>query len=136
VAFALLQDCGFRVVDASVALPGGVEVSFRGYDRHNGAWFFDVTGGFTSTRPGLRRTDTLWKALGKAAVLREVAPRTPLILLTTEKPAPGSAGAAALAAVCGRDKPVLDVIQMTEPDDQDRLLRYALGIRRRRRLSS
>jgi hypothetical protein len=51
---------------------GGVEVNFAARDASGGhTWYFDVSGGFTSSRPGLKRTDTLWKALGKAAVLQQ-----------------------------------------------------------------
>ena len=37
------------------------------------SWYVDVSGAFTSTRGGLRRTDTLWKSLGKAAALKTEA---------------------------------------------------------------
>ena len=47
------------------------------------------SGAFTSNRPGLKRTDTLWKALGKAAVLTRRDPDLPLVLLTTDAPAQG-----------------------------------------------
>ena len=65
---------------------------------HRGPWFFDVAGGFTSNRPGLRRTDTLWKALGKAAVLHEAYPDPRFVLLTTDVPTKNGAGHSALAA--------------------------------------
>jgi len=76
-----------------------------------------VSGAFTVTqRAGLRRTDTLWKALGKAAVLHfaeEGKPDRPrLVLLTTDPPNPGSAGARALATARGRNKPIWDVVKM------------------------
>ena len=53
---------------------------------HDGVWYFDVSGAFSSTRPGLKRTDTLWKALGKALVLSSVQPNVPLVLITTDLP--------------------------------------------------
>jgi len=126
VAEALLRQCGFDPIQAKVPLPVGVEVNFRAYDRDGGEWFFDVSGGFTSTRPGLKRTDTLWKALGKAAVLHEAYPKIPLVLLTTDAPK-GGAGEAALRVVRGPGKPILDVLQMTSADDQGKLRGYALG---------
>ncbi len=63
-------------------------------------WAIDVAGSFTSHRSGLKKTDVLWKALGKAAVLREVS-HTPLLLLTAGLPGPGSPGAKALKQVTG-----------------------------------
>ena len=105
VAEALLHQCGFEGIQRKVRLPVGVEVNFRAYDRDGGEWFFDVSGGFTSTRPGLMRTDTLWKAVGKAAVLHEAYPKIPLVLLTTDMPK-GGAGEAALRVVRGPGKPI------------------------------
>jgi site-specific DNA-methyltransferase (adenine-specific) len=81
----------------------GVEVNFRAQDPNGGVWLFDVSGAFSSTRPGLKRTDTLWKALGRATVLRAARDQKParrdigrLVLLTTDLPAPNSAGDRAL----------------------------------------
>jgi site-specific DNA-methyltransferase (adenine-specific) len=128
MAKAVLLQCGFDVVEEKVKKPCGVEVNFEAYDRSGRKWFFDVSGAFSVTqRPGLRRTDTLWKALGKAAVLHSVEPDTPLVLLTTDRPAPNSAGHRALRSLIGSDKPVRDVIRMLSPDDLERLADYAQG---------
>ena len=77
----------------------GIEVSFSGADRPGQTWYFDVAGAFTTTRAGLRRADTLWKALGKAAVIHASHPDIPLVLITTDAPVAGSAGHQALAAL-------------------------------------
>ena len=106
---------------------GGVEVNFKAYDKVGRPWFFDVSGGFTSNRPGLKRTDTLWKAVGKAAVLHTVEPKTPLVLLTTDAPTKGSAGDAALSVVCGPAQPIYAVLRMRSDDDQRTLRRLAAG---------
>ncbi len=113
----LLVKAGFTDIRADVRGPGGVEINFEARDRTGRRWRFDVSGAFTVTqRAGLRRTDTLWKALGKAAVLHfaeEGKPDRPrLVLLTTNLPNPGSAGARALAAACGPDKPIWDAVEM------------------------
>ena len=89
IARAVIEEAGFTDIQKDQRQPGGVEVSFSGRDRKGDLWFFDVAGSFTSHRAGLKRTDTLWKALGKAAVLREVS-NTPLVLLTTDAPVRGS----------------------------------------------
>jgi site-specific DNA-methyltransferase (adenine-specific) len=122
----LLEDCGFERIKPNHRFSQGVEVNFLAYDSRGGRWFFDVSGGFTSTRPGLKRTDTLWKALGKAAVLHEIHPETPLVLLTTDAPAPGGAGDAALKVVTGARKPIAAVLRMTSVEDQRQLHRFAL----------
>jgi DNA modification methylase len=127
VASRLLEACGFEDIEKDVRFSGGVEVNYRAYDRKGRPWFFDVSGGFTSNRPGLKRTDTLWKALGKAAVLHEIEPKVPLVLLTTDPPAKHSAGAQALQVVCGPEKPIIAIIQMLSAEDQQRLRDYAIN---------
>ncbi|MGH9012369.1 MAG: DNA-methyltransferase [Acidimicrobiia bacterium] len=128
VAHELLRGCGFEDIKPNQRFPqGGVEVNFKAYDQTGRPWFFDVSGGFTSNRPGLKRTDTLWKALGKAAVLRAIEPMTHLVLLTTDTPTKGSAGDAALSVVCGPDRPIFAVLRMRSEDDQRRLRRFAAG---------
>lgn len=117
MARQLLEEAGFTDIRPNVRGPGGVEINFEARDRGGRRWRFDVSGAFTVTqRAGLRRTDTLWKALGKAAVLHfaeEGNPNRPrLVLLTTNPPNPGSAGARALAAARGPNKPIWDVVKM------------------------
>lgn len=125
IAEAILLDCKFEFIENNVRLPSGVEVNFRAKDQGGGTWLFDVSGGFTSNRPGLKRTDTLWKALGKAAVLHETLPDVPLVLLTTDTPPKGSAGDTALRVVLGDGKPITDVISMRSRLDRARLQLYA-----------
>jgi modification methylase len=127
LAHDMLEHCGFTDIEPDVKFPEGVDVSYRVRDAAGTVWFFDVSGGFTSSRPGLKRTDTLWKALGKAAVLHEAHPAIRLVLLTTDTPTPGSAGAAALDVLSGPKKPIFDVIELQSPDDQTRLQQYARG---------
>lgn len=110
IARLVLEEAGFFDLREDQRQPGGVEVNFTALDRRGRRWFFDVTGSFTSHRSGLKRTDTLWKALGKALVLREVG-APPLVLLTTDRPERG-AGAEALAQVVGRGKPIHAVVEM------------------------
>jgi DNA modification methylase len=104
----------------------GVDISFVAEDQAGDEWLFDVSGAFSSTRAGLQRSDTLWKALGKAAVLHQTRPGTRYVLLTSDKPAPTSAGGRALAAVTGATsaKPVRDVIGLRDPEDLARLGGY------------
>lgn len=126
LARLVLEACGFEEIAADVKYPKlGVEVNFEARDQPGGAWRFDVSGAFTTNQPGLRRTDILWKALGKAAVLAQGERDRPLVLLTTHLPVPGSAGAKALAAATGPDRPIYDVIEILSPDHIERLGAYA-----------
>ncbi len=122
-----LEKCGFVKIEPNVNLSAGVEVNFVAYDQSGKKWYFDVSGGFTSNRPGLRRTDTLWKALGKAAVIQQTEKACRLVLLTTNAPAPGSAGDAALEAMQGPRKPIRDVVVLSSSDDLQRLRGHARG---------
>lgn len=78
----------------------GVEANFVGTDAAGCEWIFDAS--VSSSRPGLERTDTLWKALGKAAILHTQYPDPErpcrYVLLTTDMPKAGTAGHKALKA--------------------------------------
>src|SRR5207245_1413371 len=127
LAGILLESCGFVEIRPDVKIPGlGIEVNFLATDQAGHEWAFDVSGAFTSSRAGLRRTDTLWKALGKAAVLHEGRGDLPLLLLTTDAPARGSAGYAALKVLKGPGRPVFDLVELLNTRDQERLRDYAL----------
>jgi len=127
LAGVLLEGCGFTDVRADVKPRGlGIMLNFVATDQTGEDWAFDVSGAFTSNRAGLRRTDTLWKSLGKAAVLRESGARLPLILLTTDAPAKGTAGHQALAVMRGPMRPVFDVIELLNTGDHARLHGYAV----------
>ena len=124
----VLSEAGFSEIREKVAFSCGVEVNFLALDRQGRRWLFDVSGAFSVTRrPGLRRTDTLWKALGKAAVLHSRPDKDPLVLLTTDRPAPSSAGHRALQAVTGSDNPVYSVIEMEDQHDLKLLRAIASG---------
>jgi site-specific DNA-methyltransferase (adenine-specific) len=120
IARAVIEAAGFSDIQKDQRQRGGVEVNFTARDSKGRLWLFDVTGSFTSHRAGLKRTDTLWKALGKAAVLHEMA-GAPLVLLTTGAPVRGSAGAEALKHLTGPKKPVHAVIEMLTQSGLDDL---------------
>jgi DNA modification methylase len=127
-----LEVCGFEHIERNVSYGDlGVAVDFRARDAKGGLWLFELSGGFSVTRPGLRRPDVLWKALGKASVLHEARrggkrkDLAPLIVLSTDVPVAGSAGAKSLQAVHGG--PVHDVLELLDPDAMNRLASYGKG---------
>ncbi|MGH9006919.1 MAG: hypothetical protein ACRDV6_04260, partial [Acidimicrobiales bacterium] len=81
----------------------------------------------TANRSGLKRAETLWRAIGRATVLHEVRPDLPLVIITTDRPGKGTAGRVALEAVTGADRPVFDVVGLLEPADRERLAELATG---------
>lgn len=124
----VLEHCGFSRIKKKRRFPCGVEVNFEAIDQLGRTWLFDVSGAFSiSQRPGLRRNDTLWKAIGKASVLHLSDVAAPLVLLTTDKPVRNSSGYRALKAITGLRKPVFEVIGMLDSDDLQRLSELASG---------
>ncbi len=126
LAEIVLGQCGFTVTARNKKLSTGIEIDFVATAPDGSVWHFDVTGAFTSERGGLRRTDTLWKSLGKAA-MRQLAdddrsgPR--FIMLTTDLPTPGVGLKALKAARSGGL--VMDAIEMLSEEGRRRLGDYA-----------
>lgn len=125
LAELLLDQCGFTVTGRNVKLTTGVEIDFVATAPDGSLWHFDVTGAFTSERGGLRRTDTLWKSLGKAAVRKSGDDQSGdrFILLTTDLPSSG-VGLKALRTARA-NKVILDAIEMLSQEGQQRLVEYA-----------
>ena len=130
-AVEVLRGAGFDDVVEHRRPGGTVEATFSARDRRNRPWRFDFSGAFTATRGGLRRSETLWRALGRAAVLHAEDPEIPVVLLTTAAPAPGSAGERAWRALGpaegGGAGAVHDVVELGDAEGEARLQRYATG---------
>jgi DNA modification methylase len=128
-AVDVVEGAGFKIThrDRRIARLG-TTVAIVADDRAGKPWYFDVTGAFTATRGGLIRSDTLWRCLGRAAVLR-AGGFAPLVLLTSELPPPRSEGDKSLRA--GGVGLFFDAIEMTGNGDRRRLARYAAGRARR-----
>ena len=101
IAEQALAAAGFTDIEHGAGFTDlGVAADYRARDARGATWLFLLSGAYSATRPGLRRADVLWRALGVAAVLHEARTadpgRTdlgPLVLLSTDLPAPRSAGA-------------------------------------------
>ncbi len=133
IAAQVLETAGFRITHRDRRFSRlGATVNIIAEDRAGRPWYFDVTGAFTTTRGGLLRTDTLWKCLGRAAVLQADSLR-PLIFLTSHLPPRRSDGDRALHAA-GIDL-CFDAVEMLNREGQQRLASYAAGGAHRRPLS-
>ena len=76
-----------------------------------------------------QRTDTLWKAIGRAAVVQAAVESGPrYVLLTTDAPRKGTAGAKALRNVVGPNGPIHAIIELLDEADWQRLREFALGV--------
>jgi site-specific DNA-methyltransferase (adenine-specific) len=137
VAHEVLVASGFDAIETSVPYRDlGLTVDFRARDSNGRLWLFELSGAYSITRPGLRRHDVLWRALGKAAVLHQVRGSEParedmgpLVLLSTDTPAARTDGAKALKALQAEDRtgPIYDVIELLDPNDMERLRGLAAG---------
>ncbi|UDY34221.1 DNA-methyltransferase [Dermatobacter hominis] len=126
VAELLLVECGFTEVRSEVKPRGlGIVLGLVATDATGQDWAFDVSGGFTVARTGLRRADTLWRSLGTASVLHQSAHAMPTVLLSTDLPPRSTAGRQALRSMTGPGLPVADVIELLDADGRARLARYA-----------
>ena len=126
IAKAVLEGAGFAEINEGQRRPGGVAVDFTARDRRGAVWFFDVAGSFTRHRGGLMRSEVLWKAVGKAAVLQGGG-ATPLVLLTTGAPTGGSP-AATLKQVVGPNKPIHLVVDILDPHASTALIELCEGV--------
>ena len=126
LARAALEHAGFQVSQEGVKIPNaGIQFNFEVIDKTDRRFYVDVSGAFTTARPGLIRTDTLWKTLGRAHVLKSVEPDAQLLILTSNLPHRNSPGDRALRAVSPWS--VFDAIEMFDPSGLERLSGYAQG---------
>jgi site-specific DNA-methyltransferase (adenine-specific) len=126
IAIDLLECCGFALLQKDAKVPrAGVQYNFKVEDAEGAEWWIDVSGAFTTVRPGLLRIDTVWKTLGRASVLKAHDSDARIVVLTSHLPRPGSEGDKALRAV--GPYTVFDVVPMFDEEAVERLARYAAG---------
>jgi DNA modification methylase len=120
-----LEAAGFKITRRAVRIPdAGLTVTFAASDASGRQWLFDVAGANTSPRGGLTRTETVWKALGRAsAASGRVGPEVPFVVITTDLPGRRSEGDRALRAA--GPAVVFDVVDVRSMTDRDRLAQYA-----------
>jgi len=126
IAIGLLERSGFALLQKDVKVPrAGVQYNFKVEDAAGDEWWIDVSGAFTTVRPGLLRIDTVWKTLGRASVLKAHDAEARILILTAHLPRPGSEGDKALRAV--GPYTVFDAIPMFDEEAVERLVRYSSG---------
>lgn len=128
IAERVLTSAGFEIVKEKPKLSKlGLQFNFLVASAEGHQYFVDVSGAFTTVRPGLMRTDTLWKLLGRVHVLKsqeDAVHPSRVLVLTSNLPNQGSEGDKALRAV-GPNQ-VFDAIEMfDEKGGVKRLAKYA-----------
>ena len=124
VAIAVLEEAGFKVTKEKVKLPPGVTVSLLAEDRSGKTWVFDISGGFTVVPSGLSKSDTLFRSIGKAAVIAAEFANPPLILLTSDLPT-SKAGKSAIESIKGTT--IVEALDLLDPAAHARLEELAKG---------
>ena len=122
----VLQGLGFEVSDKPFTVADlGVEFDAELKSRSGSIYWCEFKGSWHGPRPGLRRTDTVKKALADAFIAHVAeADYPPTLFLTTHTPTPGSSGARMLEVALASGA-LLDVINVNEPKDMERLQRLA-----------
>ena len=102
----------------------GMAVDFTGSDAAGRTWYFDVAGPNSAYRGGMARSETVWRALGRANVMAARA-LAPFVVLTTQLPRPGTEADRALRAPGPGG--IFDAIDLLSADARARLATYAGG---------
>jgi len=120
IARRLLVGAGFTEVDDKVKVRGlAVDFDYAATDRTGRRWLVSVAGAFTPPPTGLRRSDVLWRTIGQASVVRAAGRPERILVLTTERPAKGTAQARSLDAVVGGS--IDAVVELSAPGAVDEL---------------
>ena len=130
IAQRVLESAGFEIVSEKPKIPKlGLQFNFLVASEDGRRWYVDVSGAFTTVRPGLMRTDTVWKLLGRIHALKaheDHRDRDQVLVLTSNLPKAGSEGDKALRAVGPNS--IFDAVEMFDDRAvEERLRRYATG---------
>jgi DNA modification methylase len=116
---------GFTDVRSNRRLRGlGLAISFTAQDASGGTWYFDLAGSNSAYRGGMAKTESVWRALGRAHVLsaKKVGP---LVILSPQLPRTGTEGDRALRATGPTG--FFDAIDLLSSEARRRLTLYAAG---------
>jgi hypothetical protein len=87
----LLRSYGFQLSDRVVLAQIGVEIDQEAISPLGTKVWFEYKGSIQGSRPGLRRTDTVKKAVANGALLQAIETHPPFIVLASHLPESGSA---------------------------------------------
>jgi hypothetical protein len=146
IARRVLSEAGFTTIEEKAKHPSGiVEFGFRmtqkvGRSKRTVRWWVDVSGAFTTNKPGLQRADAVWRLLGRLHVLPAPGASTGtgketagggrsdrvedrVLIVTSNLPKRGSPADRALRAV--GPGVIFDAIELYDPAGLVRLRQYA-----------
>ncbi len=120
-----LEEAGFRSIRPNQRLRGlGLAVSFIATDTEGRTWYFDLAGSNSAYRGGMAKSETVWRALGRAHVMAATGVG-PLVVLTTQLPRSGTESDRALRA--SGPGSIFDTVDLLSPAARRRLRLYAAG---------
>jgi hypothetical protein len=102
----------------------GLAVDFTGTDAAGRTWYFDIAGPNSAYRGGMARSETVWRALGRAHVVA-AGGHAPFVVLTTQLPRPGTEADKALRAPGPGG--MFDAVDLLSTEARARLAAYAGG---------
>jgi DNA modification methylase len=111
-AAAWLRDRGYTDLVANPKVGAGVTVSFSATDPTGRPWLVEVAGADTALRPGLTRSETMWRTIAKAAVIRALGGEASLLVLTDAFPT--GPNAAPLDPVVGPGRPIEAIARLRD----------------------
>jgi len=115
----LLRSMGFELSGLLRLREVGVEVDCAATSPRGNLVWFEFKGSVQGTRPGLRRTDTMKKAIANGALVSAIDAHPPFVLLASHLPVAGSG--MAMLQTARRLGTFDDVICLYDPDDVRRL---------------
>ena len=115
----LLRHYGFELHGRWLRGDLGVEIDRVATSPTGSTIWFEFKGSVQGARPGLRRTDTLKKAIANGALLQADPERAPFVVLTSHLPDKGSA--AAMLEMALRLGYLSDAICIYNPGEAQRL---------------
>lgn len=118
----LLGHLGFELRGRRVLAEVGVEVDQEAFGPGGTLVWFEYKGSVQGNRPGLRRTDTVKKAVANGALLAAVDDHAPYVVITSHLPASGAA--AAMLSAATELGYLADVVCLYDPTATARLKRW------------
>lgn len=118
----LLTHLGYALQGRRVLTEVGVEIDQEAVSPGGAPVWFEYKGSIQGHRPGLRRTDTLKKAIANGALLRAIPDAAPYVVITSHLPEAGS-GAAMLRNALELGY-LADVVCLYDPSSTRRLGRW------------
>ncbi len=115
----LLAHLGYELRGHRVLSEVGVEIDQEAVSPTGTVVWFEYKGSIQGNRPGLRRTDTMKKAIANGALLRGLADPAPYVVITSHLPESGSG--AAMLRTAQELRYLADVVCLYDPSSTARL---------------